>query len=180
MLSKKNLEDYSWETTENSKGKVVDLMVYKGPLYKWEKNQSEMKRIITKLAILTIISVVAYISSLWNYSSIARIWYILIPYSLIFIFLAFQISSIYGLITHKENFKRKEKEKMVDRLKTIGFVERIFSIYCLLASILYSVKSYQNFTIWDYYFLSMIVILVIVSFLFYKTLKNLIPIEINK
>lgn len=179
MLSKKNLIDYSWETEVAPNGKVVDKMVYKGPLFEWGVDSFQIKKITIKLVLCILISFTAFLSSLWNYSNITRIWYIILPYSVLSLMIGLNSSSIFLLSKVKNSFQRKQKEKIADRLKTIAVVELIVVILCLTTSMLYCTKQIKYMKMWDYYFICMLLVILISFFFIWIEARKLNPIQVN-
>lgn len=165
MLSLKYAKEYRLDTFTDESGKVKDCTVYIGPLYEWTISEAEIKSLRGRISIITLIQAVLFISSLWNYNDLSRLWWVVVPYCcLLFVFL-YLAAVCYNLFTVKGQFHREQKEKTVDRMKGCSVMGAILVGVSFVAATISTLAGMVNFGIWDIWF-ALVELLLMVSLLY--------------
>ncbi len=165
MLSLKYAKEYRLDTFTDESGKVKDCTVYIGPLYEWNASEATIKSLRGRISVITLVQAVLFISSLWNYNDLSRLWWVVVPYCcLLFVFL-YLTAVCYNLFTVKGQFHREKKEKTVDRMKGCSVMGALLVGISLIAATVSSVMGLIHFGVWDIWFVLTETILM-VSFLY--------------
>lgn len=153
MLSLKYAREYRLDTFTDESGKVKDCTVYIGPLYEWIISETMLKSLRGRLSVITLVQVILFISSIWNYNDLSRLWWVVVPYCcLLFVFL-YQTTVCYNLFTVKGQFHREKKEKTVERMKGCSVMGVILSGVSIVAATISVIPGIVNVQIWDVWLL---------------------------
>lgn len=170
VLSFKYLKDYRWDTITDEKGKVKNHTVYIGPLYRWNPQESAPNK--WESIILTVLAAVLFVGSLWGYSQLSRIWYVVVPFSCtLFVLLAWARACML-LLKCPEIFPREHKEHMLDHRKGGGAAGMLLAAFTLTAAVVTALSSKLRLSEWDICFLAAVTLsFVIYLYDFRKTVK---------
>lgn len=153
MVSLKYAKEYRLDTFTDERGKVKDCTVYIGPLYEWITSAAQIKSLRYKLTIMTIVQIILFISSIWNYNDLSRLWWVMLPYAcLLFVFL-YLAMACYNLFTVKGQFHREQKDKTVDRMKACSVMGTILVVSSFLSATISLIAGLVNVQIWDVWFI---------------------------
>lgn len=117
MLSSKYVKDYRMDTSVDDRGKTREEMVYIGPLYCWDMPEEVFYRLKRQYLAGSILAWLVFVASLWPYSEISRIWYVILPYCCLLFPLFFISVAVHNMISAPCPFSREKKDKTVGRLK---------------------------------------------------------------
>lgn len=161
MLSLKYAKEYRLDTFTDESGKVKDCTVYVGPLYEWITTEEVLKKLRLKLSVIVGLQAVLFVSSLWNYNDLSRLWWVVVPYAcLLFVFLL-QMCVCYNLFTVKGQFHREKKDKTVDRMKGCSVMGAILSGVSIVSATVSMIMSLVNIQFWDIYYIAVMLVMVI-------------------
>lgn len=155
MLRNKYAKDYRIEVYDGAKGKMKEKAVYIGPLYSFSDVQ-QLRILALRECALALISMVLLLISLWNYSAVTRQIYVTVPMLGLFAVVYLFFSSAMSLLklTTQSSFKRKEKEKSLDRAKGSSVAGIVVSVLAFLAALVYGIKVSFCFSFWDFFYLA--------------------------
>ena len=152
MLSTKYTKEYRLDTFTDKNGKVKDCTVYIGPLYEWAAPEKLIRKLGAVLSMLTALQAVLFVSSLWNYCDLSRLWWVVVPYCcLLFVFLYMAVVCFH-LLTLKGAFHREQKDKTVDRMKGCSVMGAILSGITVISSTVSVIMGLVNMKAWDVWF----------------------------
>lgn len=162
MVSLKYAKDFRLDTYTDEKGKVKDCTVYVGPLYEWAISGQVLKKYRIKLLLLTLLQIVLFVSSLWNYSDLTRLWWVVVPYSCLFLVFVLQCMVCYNLFVLKGQMQREQKDKTVDRLKGCSVMGCILSGISIVSTTGSLIANMVNIQFWDIYYIIVEMVLFII------------------
>ncbi len=165
MVSLKYAKEYRLDTFTDERGKVKDCTVYIGPLYEWSTPPAQIKSLRAKLTVMFIVQAVLFVSSIWNYNDLSRLWWVMLPYAcLLFVFL-YMATVCYNLFTVKGQFHREQKDKTVDRMKACSVMGAILVASSFISATISMLIGLVNIQMWDVWFVFTEAVLV-VAFLY--------------
>lgn len=165
MVSLKYAKEYRLDTFTDERGKVKDCTVYIGPLFEWSISEAQRKSLRLKITVITIVQAVLFLSSIWNYNDLSRLWWVVVPYCcLLFVFL-YMTTVCYNLFTVKGQFHREQRDKTVDRMKSCSAMGTILVASSLLSATVSMIGGLVNLQMWDVWFIITQMVL-LVSFLY--------------
>lgn len=140
MISKKYLDDYKLEIKTDDKGKVTKKYRYDGKYYRFDLLEESTKKFRIELLIYIVGILIAFFVPLFVYSTLTRVFYVVIPYITLLIPIYLLLQAIYYLFRNNGKLKREEKEKSFDRLKGIPY----FMLFLLLMEIVAQIVGYAE------------------------------------
>lgn len=171
MVSLKYAKEYRLDTFTDERGKVKDCTVYIGPLYEWSTPEEQIKKLRSILTGMTVVQVILFVSSIWNYNDLSRLWWVMLPYAcLLFVFL-YMGMACYNLFTVKGQFHREQKDKTVDRVRACCTMGTIFVASSLLSSTVSLLSGLVHIQMWDVWFI-IVEMALLVGFLYGRTLSK--------
>ncbi len=165
MLSLKYAKEYRLDTFMDKSGKVKDCTVYIGPLYEWAISEAVIKSLRGRLSIITPVQAVLFISSIWNYNDLSRLWWVVVPYCCLLFVLLYLTIVCYNLFTVKGQFHREKKDKTVDRMRGCSVMGAILVGVSFVSATISMIIGMVKVQVWDIWFILVETIL-IVSFLY--------------
>ena len=176
MVSLKYAKEYRLDTFTDERGKVKDCTVYIGSLYEWSMPEEQRKRLRGRLTVMTIGQAVLFISSIWNYNDLSRLWWVMLPYAcLLFVFL-YLATVCYNLFTVKGQFHREQKDKTVDRMKACSVMGAILTGSSFLSATISLLAGLVHIQMWDVWFIITEAVLLTV-FLYEAKLSKLLQVR---
>ncbi len=149
MVSLKYAKEYRLDTFTDERGKVKDCTVYIGPLYEWTGSEKQRRSTAVKLLVMTLIQSVLFVFSLWNYSDLTKLWWVILPYAcLLFVYL-FLATVCRNLFVVTGQFHREKKEKTVDRLKACSVMGLIFAGSTVISAFVSLFLDFIKIGLWD-------------------------------
>lgn len=153
MFSLKYAREYRLDTFTDERGKVKDCTVYVGPLYEWSIPEKQRKSLRGRLTVMTIVQIILFLSSIWNYNDLSRLWWVMLPYAcLLFVFL-FMAMVCYNLFVVKGQFHREQKDKTVDRMKGCCVMGVILVASSFLSATISMLMGLVHIQMWDVWFI---------------------------
>lgn len=153
MLRNKYAKDYRIEAYSGKGGKVKEKAVYVGPLYSIAEVDLS-RQIFRKMTGLFIISLVLFVSSLWNYTGITRVLYVSLPLLGMPVVFYLYFTALMHVRSMTGTFDREHKEKGTDRLKGIGVTGMVVSGIVLTGAVVRACICKLDLLFWDWYFLA--------------------------
>ena len=152
MLKNKYAKDYRIEAYSGKNGKVKERAVYTGPVF--ELDQESNGHLFRKMALLFIISLLLVITSLWNYSTLTRVFYFSGPLLLMPVVLYLYLTWLLHVRGENGRLNREQKEKGPDRLKGIGIFGIVISGIVFVTALIKACLNGMDLLFWDWYFLA--------------------------
>lgn len=112
MISKKYINDYTFEYSTASNGKLIQTAIYKGKYFQFAFSQAEVKSVTRMSAFLTFVCWVTYIVPLLPVSSASRSLYVIIPHACLFLPIIFLTFSVFALWTTKPPMTREKSDQI--------------------------------------------------------------------
>lgn len=152
MVSLKYAKEYRLDTFTDERGKVKDCTVYIGPLYEWISSAEQLKKTALLLTLMTAVQSFLLVFSLWNYSDLTKLWWVVLPFSCILFVCLYLGTVCYNLFTVKGQFHREQKEKTIDRLKATGVMGIIFAGTTAMSAFASLFFDFIKIGVWDIFF----------------------------
>lgn len=173
MFLTKYAGDYKLDENDPKGRKTV----YCGKYYSIDENTEDRKLRIIFLWCFTLVATIAFILSLSFPNSLARLFFVVVPFS----FNALTLYSAWASVikysfNKKERLERKEKEEMLDRMKSASLVGFIICLFSFGASIVAAALKLFSFGSLEIGFLTGLV-LVLVSFFGVNALSRAIKVN---
>lgn len=170
MVSGKYLKDYKIETFIDSYGKKKEKKVYTGPLYYWEINDDLLLKMNRQFMFSVMITWILFILSLWSYSWISHVWYVVLPYIILLLPLSLNTSAVYKIFRTKQPFTRENKDKMHSRVKTCFLAASILSGLTIICQTIAVLLSDKPLAFSDWFMIATVpVILILMIFCYIKS-----------
>ncbi len=135
MISTKYSKDYRQEVEKGPDGKMKDVFVYTGAYYKTDETEESHKRTRLILVAEGLLAVAAFIVGIYFNSSISHTFYAVVPYALNALNIYLLIESTIYYFPVREIYKKEEKEKGIDRIKTVGLLGSILFLISLAGAL---------------------------------------------
>ena len=113
--------DYRWDTATDENGKVKNVYVYTGPLFKADETGEEHAVRRIRLLLAFVIALVLFVPQMILSSNLARNIFVILPFSINLFTLLFFGEGLVTYWKYKEELTRPQKEKTVDRFKAASF-----------------------------------------------------------
>lgn len=178
VVNSKYVKYYRLDTDIDAKGKAKTKMVYTGPLYKWDMPQDEYINVRLRILVLTLISCILFVGSLYFYTELSRTWYIILPYAIQFLILIMQGSVVWNFFFAKQPMNMEIKDKTYDRERTSTVISILINIIVVVSSVITMIiKGYT--AIGEIIFVGMVVVFCILSLYRFKVDKCIRVTEIE-
>ncbi len=161
MVSLKYAKEYRLDTFTDERGKVKDCTVYIGSLYEWTCSEEQRKSMAIRLTAMVAVQILLFVFSLWNYSDLTKLWWVVLPYAcLLFVYL-FLATVCRNLFVVKGQFHREKKEKTLDRLRACSMMGLIFSSTTVTSAFVSLFLDFIKIQIWDICFVAADMIMIV-------------------
>ena len=174
MVSLKYAKEYRLDTITDERGKMKDCTVYIGPLYEWTSTEKQLKKTAMLLTLMTAVQSFLLVFSLWNYSDLTKLWWVILPFACILFVCLYLGTVCYNLFTVKGQFHREQKEKTIDRLKASSTMGMIFAASTATTAFTSLFLDFIRLGFWDIFFVvadMTMIVLFIFEFRLAKTLE---------
>ncbi len=131
------LNDYKQENDESGKSRYV----YTGKVYSLKLSPDENSAYRIRFALLTLLSVSAYVFCGFSNAEVTRVLYISLPLSVIFLPLFFTVLSVWTIASGKTSYEEKAFERTVMRLKFTSTLTVVCALFCVVGTFSYSIMS---------------------------------------
>lgn len=132
MVTLRYGKEYRLDLETLPDGKQKRKLCYIGPLYDYEAAEDVHGKQRVILLILSILSVIVFISGLSFYSNLSRIWYISIPYAVNALLCFFLLESLFFFWKYRTDLEREKKQRGGDRFKGVYLISGItYLISCI-------------------------------------------------
>lgn len=173
MISVKYGKEYRLKATD---GKKKDELVYVGPLFSYQDTLEAHQSKRVKFLILSVLSIVLFISSLSFYSNLSRVWFVSVPYAFLAMVLFMYVESLCFYWKFRDPLTREQKEKGGDRFKTLSVVYLFIALFSLISSIVtffnQNLIGYIGFS--DYTFFALILVQILVMLYSFKVANQIL------
>lgn len=173
MFLTKYAGDYKLDENDPKGRKTV----YCGKYFSINETAEDKKNRTTFLLMFVIVATIVFILSLSFPNSLARIFFVVVPYSFNALTLySAWASSLRYIVNKKDKLERREKEEMVDRMKASSLVGFIICLFSFGASIVAAALKLFNFGSLEIGFLAGLVV-VLICFFCFNALARAIKLE---
>lgn len=179
MARGKYRKDYEYQIEVQGK-KTKKALIYKGKYYTLDINKEEIKKIKIKYSIFCLLTALSFLFVGFQNTAGSRKFYIILPFIFTFLPIFYEIMGTIKFITNKPKMTALEYDTSIIRMKrsTIGIL--ILSLSSSLGEIAFLVKNkVTDVTSLEYRFLSGILFMALISYLFLQQQKKLNCVELD-
>lgn len=169
MVSKKYLRDYNIEKFVDEKGRNRSRAVYVGGDYVFVPAVPKANKLA--IVLLSVVSDLAFIGAFFMRVRAARVWYVLLPFSITMISLYILTLSAFSLLIAKEITTRYNAERIAARLAPAAFVSGALAAVSAIGLAYLLVKSPDAFIPGDYVFGLMALVVAVATALAYARFR---------
>jgi hypothetical protein len=173
MVSLKYAKEYRLDTFTDERGKVKDCTVYIGPLYEWVSSKEQLKKTAWLLTLMTMVQSFLLVFSLWNYSDLTKLWWVVLPFSCILFVCLYLGMVCYNLFTVKGQFHREQKDKTIDRMKSSSVMGMIFAGTTAMSAFTSLFLDFIKIGVWDIFFVVADMTMIVLFILEFRMAGNL-------
>ncbi len=173
MVSLKYAKEYRLDTFTDERGKVKDCTVYIGPLYEWISSKEHIKKNAVLLTMMTVVQSFLLVFSLWNYSDLTKLWWVVLPFSCLLFVCLFLGTVCYNLFVVKGQFHREQKDKTIDRFKACSVMGIIFAGSTAMAAFSSLFLDFIRIGFWDIFFVAADMTMIVLFIFEFRMAKSL-------
>ncbi|MDL2301721.1 hypothetical protein LJC58_05120 [Lachnospiraceae bacterium OttesenSCG-928-D06] len=166
------------DVVKTDNGKVKEVAIYTGTLYQINVSDKEFRNMKIQYLVSSILSTLLFIGSLWQYTEIAKVWYVMLLYIAYLIPLFLMIGATFHLFTISGSFQRERKDKSVDQMKYATLIGCILMVAALIFAIQVLLFRDIVITIYDILVVVSIILNFIIMFLGFFTSRKLTVSEV--
>ncbi len=171
-------KDYEYQIEKQGK-KTKKTLIYKGKYYKLDIQKDELNKIKIKYSIFCLLTVLSFLFVGFQNTEGSRKFYIILPFIFTFLPIFYEIMGTIKFITNKPKMTALEYDTSIKRMKrsTIGIL--ILSLSSSLGEIAFLIQNkIIDVTSLEYRFLSGILFMAFISYLFLQQQKKYNCIEL--
>ena len=141
MVTRKYTGDYRLENVLDSRGKMKTVSVYSGAFFRFTESGERLRRTKSLAAVLTVLSAAAGLIPLFINTPIVHNWFVTVPFVCGLLPLAWEIMSVFLILTAKERVKREERDKMTPRLTLASLLVLILTVISLAGQLWFCIRN---------------------------------------
>jgi len=167
MVSKKYLKDYNIERTPDAKGRMRNRAVYVGGYYTFSPPVPKSDKII--IALLTVVSGLAFIGVFILRTQAAHIWYVMLPFVLIMLPMYMLFLAAFSLLFSKEVMIRYDSDRISSRLCPSALIAAALAAVSLVGFVIALLTLHEGFVTDDLIFCALALVVAVTSaFVYWK------------